>query len=397
VKLMRFGLFVAFVIAFFGATLPLWAATSPDVIYYLDSSGNVNELRFNGSSWSTTNVTQAASAIAANAKSRLTGHLYGSGDNVWYVGTDSHIHELSYYNSAWHKSDNTSLANAPDAEGNSPLTSVANYPNDYVVYVAADGDIHQLDFNGTSWSDSDLTTLSNAPVFSLAGPDSLGVSIASEQGNLNEAIYFKSVAGHLYTISNYVAYPYGCAGWCSTDLSGPGQFEPEDPAANTNIFSHIYESSQEVHYVGENGDLIQIAYYDFNGEFDWYGSDITSASGGPAPGNASTPLTGYQNSSYDDIYFMTSTPDVFMNWLNGSQWENTNVTSLSYGSAPDPSRAMTGEIWNTYPEVYCFLPNGDVYEYAFYSNYWHSLDVSSVVNAPAARSGSPIAAFTGGS
>lgn len=160
------------------------------------------------------------------------------------------------------------MANAPDAEENSPLVSVANCPNDYVVYRAADGDIHQLAFNGTSWSDSDLTTLSNAPVFSLAGPDSLGVS-RSPAPNPNEGIYFKSVAGHLYTISNDVAYPYPCAGWCSTDLTGSGSpQEGEDPAPNTNVFSHICESSQEAHYVGKDGGLIQIAYYAFN---SWWG------------------------------------------------------------------------------------------------------------------------------
>lgn len=377
---------VAAAIAFFGC--PLLRATSPDCIYYIDSNQNVDELRFNGSSWTLTNLMTATSATSAATESRLTAHLWSNSDNVWYVGTDSHIHELAYYGSpaSWHTADVTSLASGPDADADSPLTSHVNGSSDNVFYVAAQGDIHELSFNGSTWTDTDITYASGAPQPTVTGADNL-------TGVVNGFYDYEDTFFVANGDINVITLTESNSTWSTYDINSTSGGYP--PYSGGVLTSHMYRTNEEVYYIETYGDLASLVRY--AGTTNWDTLDVTANdSGSLAPGSGTSPVTGYQNGNYDDIYFVDSSPGVYLDWYNTSQWLYTNVTSAASGSAPDSSRGMVGHMWeNTTPEVHCFLSNGDVYEYAYYSNAWHGTDLSSIVSAPAAKTASPILAFTG--
>lgn len=389
-KLARLGTILATGILLLSTAHLLRATTYPDVIYYVDSNQNVEELRFNGSSWSVTNLMTATSATSASPYSRLTGHLYGSSDNVWYIGTDYHVHELAYYGSpaSWHTSDLTSLSGGPNAVLYSPLTShTAGSSYDDVYYVASDGDIHELAFNGSTWVDSDITGAASA----------IGPSIATYTDNMSgevngqdntESTFFVGTNGDVIQIT----FDESNSTWGTGDLTYTTN-SPQ-PADGTNLISHMYYSSENVYFVDQNLDLRELAYY--GSPASWNTSNVTAITGSSSPGSGSSPLSGYQNGSYDDVYFVISNADLFMDWYTGSTWKPTNVTSAaSYTGCSSSGYGMSGHMWeNTTPELFCFS-GSDVLEFAFYSNKWHGSDISSIVSAPAAESGSPIVGFTG--
>ncbi len=374
---------------------PMLKATSPDCIYYIDSNNNVEELRFNGSSWTVTNLMSATSALSARNSSRLTGHLWSSSDNIRYVGTDSHIHELAYYGSpaSWHTADVSALANGPLVDDDTPLTSHVNGTSDNVFYADTLTHIHELSFNGSTWTDVDLTSKTGAPNAVITGADNLTGVVNTTVDT--EDTFFVGQNGHL----NLISLNQRTDTFSTTDLNATAGGFP--PATGSTLTSHIYRPSisvndENVCYVGQNGDLSALQNAWNGSSYVWYTLDITlNDPGSKVPGSGTSPLAGYENGSYDDIYFITSTPGVYLDSYTGSAWSYTNVTSLAGGSAPDPSRAMVGHMWqNNTPEVHCFLSNGDVYEY-YYSSGWYAGDLTSKTGAPAAKSASPIVAFTG--
>lgn len=385
---------VRFAIAFLLLAAPnVLRATSPDLVYYIDSTQNVEQLKFNGSSWSVTNVTYLTSATLPSQYGRLTGHLYGSSDNVWYVGTDSHVHELAYYGSpaSWHASDVTVLAGGPNAQLNSPLTShTASGGYDDIYYFATDDDIHELTFNGSSFKDTDITVASGAPQPASNGPDNM-VSIVNTTAS-EEDTFFIDTNFHV----DVIKFLYSTSTWTHKDINAA--YGGNLPLDNTNLAAHMYGTWENVYYAGSigpylTGDLCQFAWPG-SGAYDNY--DITILAGSPQPISYAD-LTAFQNGTQEDVFFASNTtyPDVYMDKESSSTWSDENVTGLSGGSSPDPSRGMTGHIWSSTPEVFSFLTNGHVYENSYYSSSWHALDVSAGVSAPAAEASSPIIAFVG--
>jgi hypothetical protein len=378
---------LAAAVLFVGGTLLLTAATSPDVIYYVGTNLHVNELRFNGNYWTTTDVTATTGAPTAASGSGLTGHLYYSSDNVWYVASDQHVHELAYYQSAWHTSDITSLAGAPDAISNSALTSHMLGSSDNIYFIAVDSHIHELAFYGSpaTWHTVDITAKAGAPDPTQGSP------LTGETNTVNntESTFFIGSDQHVHQISfNGSSSQWGAADL--TYLTGA-----PDATPGSSLTSHMYGNSENVYYIATDGDIHEFAYY--GSPAQWYTSNVTAPSGGPSPVGGSA-LAGNQNGSYDDVYFIAPGPLVFLVWFNpsGDVWKPADITDSAGAPAPAQATALNSHVWlGTTPEVFCFTPNQHVQELAFYSNAWHGSDLTKLTGSPLAEVGSPVIGFTG--
>ena len=105
-RLRAFALAAA--IVGFGLPSAVFAA-SYSLVYYLGTDQHVHELRYNGSSWATTDLETATGAPSAASESSLVGNPYGSSDNIYYVAVDGDIHDFTFYGSpaSWHTLDIT--------------------------------------------------------------------------------------------------------------------------------------------------------------------------------------------------------------------------------------------------------------------------------------------------
>ncbi|HLX84196.1 MAG TPA: hypothetical protein VKR59_09875 [Terriglobales bacterium] len=177
--------------------------TSPALhVYYQDDQGqtigDIHQLySTDGNSWKDQDLTALTGALPSD---RLhSGFNIGNLQYVYYLDSSGHINELHYDNSTWSDLDISALSKIPP-EGNSSLAALVipgtkkmrlyycSYPKNHLIQLASS--------NGTSWTSSDLTAKSKAPT-----PDLSFSSIVAYETTSNNAIHVSYENGnHIHQI-----------------------------------------------------------------------------------------------------------------------------------------------------------------------------------------------------
>jgi hypothetical protein len=144
-------------------------------VNYLDASGNVHELVCENGQWQHNNLTTVVGAAPAAPGSPLDGYAteYSNQQHVNYLDTSGNVREL-YYDGSWHQNNLSTLsypldgviAGAPVAVQGSPLDGYVTYFSNqqHVNYIDTAGHVHELYYadsagpaDGPSgWIDNDL-------------------------------------------------------------------------------------------------------------------------------------------------------------------------------------------------------------------------------------------------
>ena len=137
-------------------------------VYYavpgVDSKGDgvtlIDQLYFNGSTWSNENLTQAIQGTEGENNTAASGFAIGSAPYIFFTGTDKHVHEFSDV-SGWTDQDLTVAAKSAGVtvDGVPAAFVVPGTTQIEVYYFAAkNADIHQMTFASNKWKDTDLSS-----------------------------------------------------------------------------------------------------------------------------------------------------------------------------------------------------------------------------------------------
>ena len=171
-------------------------------VFYLDSSGNVEELYNVGTAWNVTNLTNLIRVQPAGVGSPLVSLVnpYAGTIQLDYVDSAGHIHESGGNRTKWYGDDLTLGAGAPPAAANSSLvTEVNRVANTVEIYfLGTDKHVRELWFSPLTWQwySSDPTAAAGAP---NAANGSALVSLSNPIANTVQVDYLDS-AGHIHEL-----------------------------------------------------------------------------------------------------------------------------------------------------------------------------------------------------
>ena len=330
-----------------------------------------------------------APAPTAAAGSPL--HAYFGTDtsqHVNYVANDGHVHEL-YANagSFWYDNDLTADTASVSPAAGTALAGVWGLDDSqHVFFRGADGHMHELYLEtGQPWAGNDLTLNAGAALPRADSP----VDAYWQQDN-SQHVNFIAADGHVHEL--YVAP--GRAGWEDNDLTAASGCPVA--AAPGSALEAFYgtDTSQHVHFVGSDGHLWEL--YANPGE-GWRSHDLTAASGGPLPAQAS-PLCGYwQADGGQHVDFIDGSGHVQELYLaTGAAWVCNDITAAA--GAPvfaAPGSALSGYFGpDTSQHIQYIGTDGHIYElYANAGAEWASNDLTGASKGILPIAGSPLCGY----
>jgi hypothetical protein len=311
-------------------------------------------------------------AVAAAQGSPLDGYAtaWNEQQHVNYIGVDGHVHEFYVGAGTWQYNDLSAAAGAtgflPGWE--SPLDGYATASNEqqYVNYIGADGHVHELVYTKIGgWQHNDLSAAAGAAGF-LPRPGSPldGYATAwNEQQHVN----YIGADGHVHELVYY-----NNAGWQHNDLSVaaaatgsslPGYGSPLDGYATD------WNQQQHVNYIGADGHVHELVYYNNAG---WQHNDLSAAATatGSLPGYGS-PLDGYATdwNSGQHVNYTDANGHVHeLAYSNSNGWQHDDLSASAggTGSPSGPGSRLDGYAtdWNSGQHVNYTDANGQVHELA---------------------------------
>jgi hypothetical protein len=139
-------------------------------VYYgvpgVDSKGDgvteIEQLYFNGSTWSNENVTQAIKGTQAESYLAISGFAIGNDPYLFFTGSDQHLHEYSNVN-GWTdlKVNNNTVYGVPAAY---VIPGTTQMEVDYFAF--SNRDLHQLTYAKGKWTNIDLSSIANSSLYS---------------------------------------------------------------------------------------------------------------------------------------------------------------------------------------------------------------------------------------
>jgi Peptidase A4 family/Fungal fucose-specific lectin len=319
-------------------------------VNYLDASGNVHELYYDGSAWRHNNLTVIASGSPPPAVpgSALDGYETGFNEqqHVNYLDAAGNVHELYYDGSAWHHNNLSviSLGTPPPAAPGSPLAGHSSEFNgqQHVNFLDASGNAHELYYDGSNWRHNNLTALAVLLAGKASGLPS-GLAPASLQGyqtyyNSQQHINFIDAAGHVHEL-------YYDGTWQENDLTLRADAAAYLPATGSPLTGYAtgYDSQQHVNYTDPAGDVHEL-YYDGT---DWLHNDLSvlaDATGLPVA--AGSALAGYatEYNSQQHVNYLDVSGNVHELYDDGSGWKHNDLTGIAAGDPPSaaPGSALAG-------------------------------------------------------
>lgn len=306
-----------------------WAA---EYVYYVDTSGaalsngDVHELRYNGTSWTDTDLTKANN-FTQSCGGVMTAYPGSNGARyVFYLDPNYQLTELIFLNGAWqlvHPTQNVAPPGVVPAVGTN-LTSYIDASGQHVFYVSAISHLIHLSTtscnggaNGCpaqSWKSVDLGLApTNAPLALAQG--SMTSFSASGVGN----VYYMSQNGNSYDLTQVLLNP-GAAPQAQ-DLTQSAQ------AGNPQTALIGFSDSWGNHvFYGNNGQL-----------------DQTYCSGGcvkqiltppSAPPGSYIPMSAFDDPKGEHVYYEGTQNHLIEATYDGSKWSSIDFNTSPPNVAP---------------------------------------------------------------
>lgn len=280
-------------------------------VFFVDTNSHVNQLYYNGTSWSDQDLTALTGGPGAYAAG-ISGFAIGNLQYVFYLGIDQHIHELSYNNSNWSDQDITLLGNG--VLGNPVLVAFPTKPNNqfHVYYQDSNAhDLHQLYFNGSAWSDSDLTSITGA--YCPGGSWIAGLAT----GNLQHI--FCDGYGKFSNNLDLLHIYYNNFTWVYEDITYRVEGMPADP--DSDIAGFVVGKQGEVYGITQDNHVHQYNYVNTG----WFDLDLTLFAGAPKQGYGGITAFPTTPNNQFHIYYAPNN-DVYQIYFNGTNWSVENLT-----------------------------------------------------------------------
>jgi len=371
-------------------------------VNYLDASGNVHELYYDGSDWRHNNLTAIASGSPPPAASGgpLDGYSteFNSQQHVNYLDAAGNVHELYYDGSSWQHNNlsQISLGTPPPAGPGSPLDGYSSEYNgqQHVNFLDSSGNAHELYYDGSNWRHNNLTALAVL----LAGKASglpKGLASRALDGyqsyyNSQQHINFIDAAGHVHEL-------YYDGTWQENDLTlraDAAAYLPA-PASPLDGYTTEYNSQQHVNYLDLAGDVHEL-YYDGT---DWLHNDLSVLADATAfPAAAGSALDGYatEYNSQQHVNYLDAAGNVHELYNDGNGWKHNNLTAIAAGNAPfaAPGSALDGYSteYDSKQHVNYLDAAGNVHELYNDGGGWKHNNLTAIAQGspPPAVTGSPL-------
>jgi RHS repeat-associated protein len=294
----------------------------PNIIDYLDSTSDIRELIPLNGSWSTPDVTAQAGAPKAGSLS-LAGYVDSSNfTHLIYVNSNNHIEQLLWNGTGWTGTDITTAIGGPNTRSLGLTPLLFRSPN-IIDYFDANGDVRELIPLSGSWSTPDATAQAGAPsTVPIANVPPLTAYVDSS--NFTHLFYVNS-SHHIEQLL------WNGTGWTGTDISaaigGPNTVD------GTPLFMR---SPGIIDYIDASGDVRELI--PANGS--WSTPDVSAQAGAPkSETNSGVPLTGYtDNSGNTHLLYLDANRHVQQLLWNGVQWTGTDL-SVAAATTPDSGTA----------------------------------------------------------
>ena len=232
-------------------------------VHYIDAAGHIHQLWWNGTSWVDNDLMAGTNAPIAATGSSLATEVNTIANTVelYYIANDQTVKEL-WWNGTWNTGSPSGTAKA--AVGSALVSLVNTVAHTVQVnYLDSAGHIHQLWWNGTSWVNNDLTSGTNTPIAAT------GSSLATEVNMIANTV-------ELYYIANdqTVKELWWNGAWHTGNPSaGAAKAAVGSPLVSlVNTIAHTVQ----VHYIGTDDHIHELWW---NGS--WYTDDVNSASNDP--------------------------------------------------------------------------------------------------------------------
>jgi hypothetical protein len=151
--------------------------TVPDnhlhVFYLANSSNDIHELNFNGSTWSDQNLRTIAHQEPA-ARGWMAGFATGNQQHLFFAAFSPkdklHLAHLFFSNSKWVNQNVSAKVHGLPLSPAAGITAFAVTAGQLEAYgVTNDFDVHQFTLKNNTWTDEDLTGLAGQQDFSIGG------------------------------------------------------------------------------------------------------------------------------------------------------------------------------------------------------------------------------------
>ena len=257
-------------------------------VNYLDADGNVHELYFDGG-WKHNNLTAIAAGAPPPAApgSALAGYPteYNSQQHVNYFDTSGNVHELFFDGSSWHHNSLTALASGSPPPA-APGSALHGYSTEYnsqqhVNYLDATGAVHELYFDGDSWKHNDLSMLSGGHAAAPGSPLDGYQTFYNSQQHVN----YLDMSGNVHELYN------DGSGWQHNNLNADAYaLDGVIPGAPVAVggsavdgYPTVSYRQQHVNYLDAIGHVHEVYYAENSGPRDgpsgWVDNDLTLFAG----------------------------------------------------------------------------------------------------------------------
>lgn len=290
-------------------------------VYYLGADNHVHELAFDGSLWNHKDLTAETTApVAAPGSALLSfGVNAGSVDHarVYYLTGDNLLYELKWNGSTWSATNLTNTTSAPSV---APGTALAGYSADTdrprVFYFDSLNHLHQTYWTGSSWMDQDLVDTVAA---TLAEPGStllaLGVDLGSGQ---HSRIFYLDSDNEIHEVG------WKNGNWFKVKLTTAADVAPGTPlsgyAADGQYFRLQYlDVDNKVRHLWWDGSSWGLANL-----------TTTTSAAIAAPGSSLLSF-GVKDSTgeHSRIYYLDGENRVNQLGYDGSAWSHEDVTDIA--------------------------------------------------------------------
>jgi hypothetical protein len=259
-------------------------------VYYVDTTGHLNEIAWQNNGWFHNNTPAAAATT-----SPLTCFGVGSSaTRVYYLDQTNHVFELAWENNSWGKPTNVTVAASapPPAAGTSLTCFGVGGSATRVYYVDTTGRVIELAWENNGWK-TNLTPATHAAPNSLS---SFGV------GGSATRVYYLDQSNHVCELA------WENSGWVLTPVASQAEAPPAAAGSALTCFG-VDGSATRVYYVDTTGHMNELAW-----ENSWV-RNVTLASG-----VATSALTCFGvGGSATRVYYLDKN-----HLVNELAWENPN-------------------------------------------------------------------------
>ncbi len=334
--------------------------------------------------WTYTDITAAAGAPNVDYLSTVVSQVdpqYNRSE-VFYLDSSGNVEELYNVGSTWHVTNLTNLIRVQPAGVGSPLVSLVNpYASTIQLdYIDSAGHIHEMwSGNRTSWYGGDLTAATGAPPAATMtqlnyGLNSSLVTEVNKVANTVE-IYFLGTDNHVrelwfspLTWQWYSSDPTAAAGAPNAAI-GSGLVSLSNPIANTVQVDYL-DSVGHIHELWWNGT--------------WHTDDLTASTGAPIAARGSSLATEVNTSSSPntvELYYIANNQTVQELWFNPTPWVWNYANPSGSAGAPhaavgSPLVSLVNTIANSV-QVHYISTDDHVHElYTWNWTTWYTDDVN---------------------